>query len=115
MLDFSKAFDRVDHTILFEKMANLGLPNFVVRWLASFLCDCRQCVRLGKHVSEWVQTNARVPQGMLVGPVSFLLHINDLQTLANNVKHVDDSTIWEECAADAHDSQNQAATDQAAD
>ena len=38
MLDFAKAFDRVDHTIVLEKLANLGLPNFLVRWLTGFLC-----------------------------------------------------------------------------
>ena len=50
MLDFLKAFDRVDPTILFGKMANLGLPMFVVRWLTSFLCERGQRVRVGKHV-----------------------------------------------------------------
>jgi len=96
-------------------MANLGLPNFMVRWLTSFLCERKQRVKIGQHVSEWAQINAGVPQGTLVGPVSFLLHINDLQACVNSVKYVDDSSIWEVCAADAHDSQIQVATNQAAD
>ena len=67
-------------------------------------------------MSEWVQTNAAVTQGTSIGPVSFLLHINDLQTVANSVKHVDGSSInWEVCAADAHGSQMLVVTDQAAD
>ena len=61
------------------------------------------------------QTNAGVPQGTLAAPASFLLHINDLQTVANSVQHIDDHGIWEVCAADAHNSQIQVATDQAAD
>ena len=45
-------------------------------------------VRIGQHVSEGVQTNAAVPQGTLVGPVSFLLHRNGLHTTTNCVKYV---------------------------
>ncbi len=64
-------------------------------------------------MSEWVYINAGVPQGTLLGPVGFLLHINDLQTICNTVKYVDDSSIWEVCAANCHDSQLQLAADQA--
>ena len=51
--------------------------------------------KLGKVVSDWVGVNAGVPQGILLGPVCFLIHINDLGTSsANMVKYVDDSTQW---------------------
>lgn len=113
MLDFSKAFDRVDHAILLRKFTNLGLPNFLVKWLTSFLCQRQQRVKIGSHMSDWAKINAGVPQGTLTGPVGFLLHINDLQTICNILKYVDDSSIWEVCAADCHDSQIQVASDQA--
>ena len=48
-----------------------------------------------------------------MGPISFLLHINDLQTIVNHVKYVDDSSLWEVCGADGRDSVIQVATDQA--
>ena len=65
MLDFSKAFDRVDHTILLDKLANLGLPNFIVKWMTSFLCRRQQRVKIGQYVSDWSTINAGVPQGTL--------------------------------------------------
>ena len=48
-----------------------------------------------------------------MGPISFLLHINDLQTVVNHVKYVDDSSLWEVCGADGGNSSIQVATDQA--
>ena len=113
MLDFAKAFDRVDHTTVVKKLANLGLPNFLVRWLTELLCERRQWVKLGQHRSEWSQVRAGVPEGTLVAPISFLLHINDLQTVVNHVKYVDDSSLWEVCGADGGNSLIQVATDQA--
>ena len=113
MLDFAKAFDRVGRTTVLKKRANLGLPNFLVRWLTEFLCERRQRVKLGQHLSEWSQVRAGVRQGTLVGPISFLLHINDLQTVVNHVKYVDDSCLWKVCGADGSNSVIQVATDQA--
>ena len=55
MLDFSKAFDRVDHTIALEKLANLGLPDFIVKWMTSFLCRRKERVRIGQYVSDCME------------------------------------------------------------
>ena len=104
LLDFAKAFDWVDHATLLKKLASLGLPSFLVRWLTGFLCERRQRVRVGRHLSDWSQVRVGVPQGTLVGPISFLMYINDLQTIVNHVKYVDDSSLWEVCVADGCDS-----------
>ena len=103
-----QSFRRGDHTIVLEKLTNLGLPNFLIRWLTRFLCQHEQRVKVGQHLSDWSQVNARVPLCIfrVVGSVSFLLHINDLQTIANHTKYVDDSSLWEVCRADGSDSGN---------
>ncbi len=63
LLDFSKAFDRVDHTLLLQKIANLGIPDFLVRWLTSFLCHRQQKVKLGSVLSEWTPSTLASPKG----------------------------------------------------
>ena len=113
LLDFSKTFDRVDHSLLLEKFGNLGLPDFLVCWLTSFLCQRRQKVKLGSAQSEWATINAGVPQGTVLGPVGFLLHINDLHTTCDSTKYVDDTTFWESCSVDGSDSQLQVAANRA--
>ena len=113
-LDFQKAFDRVDHHILLNKLANTGMPNFLITWITSFLCERQQRVKVGDVRSEWTGVNAGVPQGTLIGPVTFLLHINDLKTVCESEKYVDDASIWEVCDRDGEDSQIQEAADQAA-
>ena len=69
---------------------------------------------MGSTFSKWESPTAGVPQGTLLGPVCFLLHINDLHTDTSNVKYVDDTTIWESCNIDGANSKIQAAADQAA-
>ena len=113
MLDFSKAFDKVDHSILLQKLANTSVPDCVTRWFTAFLCERRQRNKIGDYVSDWCTINAGVPQGTLFGPVGFVIHINDLQTCLPTFKYVDDSTLWEVCSANATDSVLQRAATEA--
>ena len=112
LVDFSKAFDLVDHNILIEKVAQTGTPDFLLSWISSFLSGRQQRVKIGDTLSEWVPLNAGVPQGTLLGPSAFLLHINDLKTDCHSVKYVDDTTIWEVCNKHGGNSKIQDAANQ---
>ena len=95
LLDYSKAFDCVDHLLLLTKLANMGVHDCVVKWFTSFLCDRKQRTKIGDDISEWCTINAGALQGTLFGPVGFIVHLNDLRTRLPLYKYVDDSTAWE--------------------
>ena len=112
-LDFRKAFNRVDHRTLMHKLESAGLPPFIRGWIGSFLSDRKQRVKIEGTSSEWADVKAGVPQGTLLGPICFLVHIDDFKTCINDCKYVDDSTLWERCSFDGSDSDLQQAADEA--
>ena len=73
MLDFSKAFDLINHHILLEKLTNSGLPVHIVRWIGAFLLDRSQKVMIGSNCSRSGSPNGGVPQGTLSGPKCFFI------------------------------------------
>ena len=72
-LDFSKAFDLINHEILLAKLEANGVPPHVLRWMASFLLDRTQRVEIGKHTSSIGKPNEGVPQGTVSGDIMLMI------------------------------------------
>lgn len=95
-IDYSKAFDHIDHNIFISKLRNLfNIPQFIINWMTSFLTGRRQRVKLGDIVSEWLNLNGGLPQGSFLAPLVFIMFINDLHTIYPAHKYIDDVTVSE--------------------
>ena len=85
-VDFKKAFDVVDHSILFKKLINYRLNRKSIAWFTSYLSDKQQAVVHGKGLSAFTYMKSGVQQGSILRPTPFLLFINDLPLFMNYSK-----------------------------
>jgi len=95
LLDLQKAFDTVNHDILVLKLKALGVDEISLQWFRSYLSDRKQIVQINGDFSDPCNVECGVPQGSILGPLLFLVYINDMEAVVNCklMLYADDSAL----------------------
>ena len=96
-IDLKKAFDTVNHSILIKKMEHYGIRGIASEWLHSYITNRQQYVSYNETDSNLLNIVCGVPQGSILGPILFILYINDLCSVSEVLKFVlfaDDTNLF---------------------
>ena len=96
-LDLKKAFDTVNHKILSDKMCHYGVRGIVHKWFTSYLNSRKQYTYIENHCSDVADVCYGVPQGSVLGPLLFLIYVNDICEAVSNCKvklYADDTNVF---------------------
>lgn len=96
-LDLSKAFDYIQHNILLSKLQSYGVRGMTSNLIESYLRNCKQFVSVDKIRSQELEIKHGVPQGSILGPLLFLVYINDITDIPNSphlVMYADDTNVF---------------------
>ena len=96
-LDFSKAFDTINHDILLVKLSHYGVRGKALEWFRNYLSNRKQFVQIDNHNSELRPISCGVPQGSILGPLLFIIYINDFYKSSDVLSFIlfaDDSNLF---------------------
>ena len=95
-MDFQKAFDKVPHQRQIIKLKSHGMGNSIINWIEQWLTDRRQRVVEDGEVSSWKSVLSGAPKGSVLGPILFLVYINDLEegVTGKLLKFADDTKLF---------------------
>ena len=97
LIDLSKAFDSIEHCLLLKKMRSYGIDGDELRWFKGYLAGRKQRVIVDGASSGWSEVVCGVPQGSILGPLMFLIFVNDLPDVVSKCMvnlYADDTTIY---------------------
>ena len=100
-IDLNKAFDTVNHSILLRKLEHYGIRGVALDWFISYLSGRKQYVSVNGHISGYCEITCGVPQGSVLGPLLFLIYINDLPSVSKSLAFyllADDTNIYFEAS-----------------
>ena len=97
-LDFTKAFDSVPHERLLLKLKGYGIEGNLLKWFRNFLTNRQQRVVVRGTFSSWTHVKSGVPQGTILGPILFLIYVNDISSnISSSIKmFADDTKVYRE-------------------
>ena len=96
-IDFSKAFDTINHAILLKKLHNCGIRGVALKWIQDYLSNRSQFVHFNNFSSNVESIRCGVPQGSILGPLLFLLYVNDIVNISSrlfSVLFADDTNMF---------------------
>ena len=94
-LDLKKAFDTVNHSLLLNKLKKFGIRDIELNWFKSYLNNRMQSVKVGSTLSDLEPINIGIPQGSILGPLLFIIFVNDLpdSVICKTVMYADDTSL----------------------
>ena len=96
-IDLSKAFDTVNHKILIEKLSHYGIRRIPLLWFSDYLSNRKQFIKFNDVLSDYKTVNCGVPQGSILGPLLFLIYVNDISNCSSLLKLIlfaDDASLF---------------------
>ena len=96
--DFEKAFDKVPHKRLLSKLCSYGINGNIINWIKDFLAGRKYRVKVNSSYSSWADVTSGIPQGSVLGPLRFVIYINDVidccEPFSNIYLFADDAKLF---------------------